>query len=242
MTRTLIVNADDLGRSPGINEGVVEAFERGIVTSASLMARWPAAAPAAKLAHERPALSVGLHVDLAEWTLRHGAWRPVYERVPVDDAGAVAKEVDSQLELFHALIGQEPSHLDSHQHVHHSLVVGSILRDRAARLGVPLRGENRGIRYCGAFYGQLETGEPYLEGITVDGLLETLARLTDGVTELGCHPALRVDFDSSYGIERLQELRSLCDPRVQTCIREFGLELRSFHDLSSRELRMELPS
>ena len=42
--RYLIVNADDFGQSPGINRGVIEAHENGIVTSASLMVRWPAAA------------------------------------------------------------------------------------------------------------------------------------------------------------------------------------------------------
>ena len=41
--RFLIVNADDFGRSPGVNRGVLLAHERGIVTSASLMVRWPSA-------------------------------------------------------------------------------------------------------------------------------------------------------------------------------------------------------
>jgi predicted glycoside hydrolase/deacetylase ChbG (UPF0249 family) len=36
----LIVNADDFGQSTGINLGVMEAFEKRIVTSASLMVRW----------------------------------------------------------------------------------------------------------------------------------------------------------------------------------------------------------
>ena len=43
-TRSLIVNADDFGQSPGMNRGTIAARERGIVTSASLMVRWPAAA------------------------------------------------------------------------------------------------------------------------------------------------------------------------------------------------------
>ena len=42
-TRRLIVNADDLGLSAGVNRGIVEAHARGIVTSASLMVRQPAA-------------------------------------------------------------------------------------------------------------------------------------------------------------------------------------------------------
>ena len=41
MTRRLIVNADDFGRAAGINAGVMKAFEDGIVTSATLMVRYP---------------------------------------------------------------------------------------------------------------------------------------------------------------------------------------------------------
>ena len=51
--RILIVNADDFGQSPGVNAGVIEAHERGIVTSASMMVCWPAAAGAADYARAR---------------------------------------------------------------------------------------------------------------------------------------------------------------------------------------------
>jgi predicted glycoside hydrolase/deacetylase ChbG (UPF0249 family) len=63
----LIVNADDFGQSPGINRGIIEAHEQGIVTSASLMTRWLAAGEAALYAKQFPKLSVGLHLDLGEW-------------------------------------------------------------------------------------------------------------------------------------------------------------------------------
>src|SRR4051794_16830036 len=45
--RYVIVNADDFGQSRGINRGIILAHEQGIVTSASLMVRWAAAAEAA---------------------------------------------------------------------------------------------------------------------------------------------------------------------------------------------------
>jgi predicted glycoside hydrolase/deacetylase ChbG (UPF0249 family) len=64
--RYLIVNADDFGQSDGINQGVVKAYERGIVTSASLMVRWPTASAAAVYARAHPDLSLGLHIDLGE--------------------------------------------------------------------------------------------------------------------------------------------------------------------------------
>src|SRR5437762_14249294 len=62
--KRVIVNADDLGRTPGINRGVFEAHRRGIVTSASLMVNYPAAAEVAQLSAENPGLGIGLHVAL----------------------------------------------------------------------------------------------------------------------------------------------------------------------------------
>ena len=113
--RYLIVNADDFGQSPGINEGIITAHEHGIVTSASLMVRWPAAATAAEYAGAHPRLSLGLHVDLGEWAYRHGEWVPLYQVVPVDDAVSVAEEVSRQLVAFQHLTGKHPTHIDSHQ-------------------------------------------------------------------------------------------------------------------------------
>src|SRR5258708_5839654 len=138
-TRYLIVNADDFGQSPGVNQGIVEAHEQGIVTSASLMVRWPAAAAAAEYGCQHPDLSVGLHVDLGEWAYRDGTWAPVYEVAPLNDSTAVAEEVARQLAAFRRLLGREPTHIDSHQHVHREAPARSILTALARRLTVPLR-------------------------------------------------------------------------------------------------------
>src|SRR5439155_19097165 len=111
--RYLIVNADDFGLSHGVNQGIIEAHENGIVTSASLMVRWPAAAEAADYARRRPGFSLGLHLDLGEWAYRDGSWEPVYEVVPLDDVACVTEEVSRQLAAFRRLAGTDPSHLDS---------------------------------------------------------------------------------------------------------------------------------
>jgi predicted glycoside hydrolase/deacetylase ChbG (UPF0249 family) len=216
--RFLIVNADDFGQSPGINRGVAEAHERGIVTSASLMVRWPAAAEAAAYARAHPDLSLGLHLDFGEWAYRDGAWFPLYTVVPTDDAAAVADEVARQLATFRTLAGRDPTHLDTHQHAHGQEPVRSIVRDLARQLGVPLRGAHPAIRYSGAFYGQSGRGEPYPEGITVAHLVEVLAALPPGVTELGCHPGFADDLDSPYRHERAVEVRTLCDRHVRAAI------------------------
>jgi predicted glycoside hydrolase/deacetylase ChbG (UPF0249 family) len=227
-SRYLIVNADDFGQGPGVNRGIIEAHERGIVTSTSLMVRWPAATEAASLARAHPSLSIGLHVDLGEWAYTGDRWVLVYTVVAVDDRAAVEEEVVRQLATFRSLVGRDPTHLDSHQHVHCEEPARSILIGIAKRLHVPLRHHSARVRYCGSFYGQSGKGEPLPERISVEGLLETLAGLPPSFTELGCHPGVGEELMTMYSSQRAQEMRTLCDPRVRAALKSEGIELRSF--------------
>lgn len=226
--RELIVNADDLGLSAGVNRGVAQAHEHGIVTSASLMVRAPHAAEAAAYARAHPQLSVGLHVDLAEWHYTGDAWIAAYEVVPLDDDAAVGAEVAAQIERFVELTGRAPTHLDSHQHVHREEPARTVVREHGARLGVPVRHFAPGVRYEGGFYGQSGRGEPWPQGIAPDALCALLRALPQGTTELGCHPGLDDDSGSSYSRERSTETATLCDPRVLATVRDEGIALRSF--------------
>ena len=232
VSRYLIVNGDDFGRSRGINDGVIACHEDGVLTSASLMVRWPAAGEAAAYARDNSRLSVGLHVDLSEWTVDKGDWRPLYERVAEDDEGAVAAEIRAQLASFRELVGRDPTHIDGHQHVQREEPAKSILVGLAGELRVPLREMSEEVRYVGGFYGQGRQGEPLPEAITVEGLLALLAELPVGVTELGCHPAAAVDFESMYAGERLQETRTLCDARVQEALVSAEIGLLSFANIA----------
>ncbi len=229
--RRLIVNADDFGQSPGVNRGVVQAHEHGIVTSASLMVRWPAAAEAAAYARTRPELSVGLHLDLGEWEYVDGTWRAHYQVVDPEDRTAVAEEVTRQLNAFRQLMGRRPTHLDSHQHVHRYDPVRTRLRRAGDRLGIPVRSFTPRARYSGEFYGQDGRGAPMPHAITTDALLGLLERLPPGVTELGCHPGYGDDLTTMYREERAREVESLCDPAVRAAVTGLGIELCSFADL-----------
>lgn len=226
----LIVNADDLGLSAGVNAGIAEAHERGIVTSASLMVRAPAATAAVASLARHPALAVGLHLDIAEWQFEDGEWRAIYERCPPGDAAAVEAECRGQLDAFRELAGRDPTHLDSHQHTHMSEPVASIAKRLAAEAGVPLRA--RGIHYEGGFYGQTGKGEPYPAGIASGHLVELIEALPPGWTELGCHPGIGSDTRSSYGSEREREVRALCDPRVRAALEREEVRLCSFAQIS----------
>ena len=233
----LIVNADDFGQSRGINRGIMTAYRDGIVTSASLMVRWPAAVEAAAYAREHPTLSLGLHIDLGEQILRAGEWMPLYAVVSLDNEAALRDEICRQLGVFDRLVGHTPTHLDSHQHVHLREPVRAIVLEIAARLGVPLRSCFPGISYCGSFYGQADDGTPLPGLISVDGLLGILETLRPGCTELACHPASECDLQTLYSQERLGELKVLCDPRVRAGLTDMRIGLRSFTDFLATRAR-----
>jgi len=229
--RFLIVNADDFGQSPGINRGIIKAYEEGVVTSASLMVRWPASEEAAAYARMHPRLSLGLHADLGEWVYRDRTWMPIYTRVNMDDSREVEHELGEQLALFCDLVGRKPTHLDSHQHVHLRPALRRTFVACAEGLSVSLRHADGRVKYRGDFYGQTAEGSTLPEAITVEGLIKIVEALPPGITELGCHPGEGNDLKTMYRGERAKEVNVLCDPRVRAAIVARGIELCSFSNI-----------
>jgi predicted glycoside hydrolase/deacetylase ChbG (UPF0249 family) len=231
--KLLIVNADDLGMSTGVNRGIIEAHEKGIVTSASLMVRWPGVREAAGYAKAHPRLGVGLHLDFAEWSIQDEEWVRLYEVVNLDDAAAVRREVERQIEQFLHVMDRPPTHLDSHQHVHQDVRVRTIVEEAAAKLDVPLRHDGK-VLYCGDFYGQDEQGAAYPDGICVEALERIIRNLREGVTEMACHPGYDDGLQTMYASERAVEVKALCDPRVKRAMEEGGVRLVNFGDIAKR--------
>lgn len=130
--KLLIIHADDIGMAHSINAATLEAIEKGVVNSGSIMVPCPWFPEIAAFAREHPALDFGLHLTLtAEW--KHYRWGPVLPvtEVPtlVDSMGflyataeAAARHMDpreaeaeirAQVERAIAF-GVKPTHLDSH--------------------------------------------------------------------------------------------------------------------------------
>lgn len=216
-TRFLIVNADDLGLCAAVNAGVFEAHARGVVTSASLMVRQGAAEAAAAAAADLPELALGLHLDLDGRDYEMGE-----ELAPAPPA----EECRAQLRRFRELVGREPTHLDSHHHLHEAEPVRAVAEALAAELGVLLRG--RRVRYEGRFFGRDAEGRPRPEAIAPERLVELIRSLPPGWSEIGCHPAAGPVPSSSYDAERQLELRALCDPRVREALNVTSVKLCSF--------------
>jgi predicted glycoside hydrolase/deacetylase ChbG (UPF0249 family) len=220
--RRLIVNADDFGYSPGANRGIVECHVAGVVTSTSLMVTGRAAAEAAELAREHPALAVGLHFDL---------WGEDERSFDTGDVDAVREELGRQLEEFRRLLRREPTHVDSHRHVHREPQLFEAVAELVEPLGVPLRGDGK-VEFVGGFYAQWEWQVTNLEYVSVGFLQRMVAEeVAEGWTELSCHPGyVTAGFAPVYDAEREEEVRTLTDPRVRAAIEAAGITLASYAD------------
>jgi predicted glycoside hydrolase/deacetylase ChbG (UPF0249 family) len=227
----LIVNADDFGYSRGVNRGILEAHEHGVVTSVGLMVNTPATDEAVGLAASHPALSLGLHVNFTNEAQR---------LVEFDDPAVCRAELRRQVDRFVALVGRLPTHLDSHQHVHRDPRRLSHFQELAGELDLPLR-ESSAVVYKGGFYAQWEYGVSDPSKVSLDALVGMLRHeVFDGVTELGCHPGY---YDPAaefvYHHDRELELASLCAPGVRDVLREEGIRLISYHQLSEALAELE---
>ncbi|HLA79139.1 MAG TPA: ChbG/HpnK family deacetylase [Vicinamibacteria bacterium] len=229
--KVLIVNADDFGYSRGINRGIAEAHDRGIVTSASLMINAPYAREAIELAGNRPDLSLGIHVNFTNEGER---------LVEFIDPGECRAGLVRQLDLFCNLVGQPPTHLDSHQHVHRGRTPRPIFQELAREYGIPLRDEPPVI-FKGGFYGQWEFGVSNPDKVSVAFLSRMLREeFTGGIYELCCHPGY-FDAEASfvYHQDRELELHTLTDPRIRELLAEVGIRLMGFRDLPGVLQEME---
>jgi predicted glycoside hydrolase/deacetylase ChbG (UPF0249 family) len=149
----LIVNADDFGISEAVNLGIIEAHDRGIVTSTSLMATGAAFEHALEQARKHPRLAVGVHLVLTEQRPLTGAsaaaslvgadglFAPHTQQLLKKrlrgqlDLAEVRRELDAQIGRVRAA-GISVSHLDGHQHVHVLPGIAGVVAELAAAHGV----------------------------------------------------------------------------------------------------------
>jgi len=223
MVKYCIVNGDDFGASRGINRGILEAHQRGVLTSTSLMVDMPEAEEAARLSREVPLMSIGLHITL---TSEDGT--PL---IDFESPDMCRVEMYRQWNRFIDLLGWPPSHLDSHHNIHRDERLTPLFVEMAERQKVPLR-EHSQVRYFSEFYGQWD-GETHLEQISVESLCRMLqTEFTEGFTELSCHPGyMDPDHITSYSLERETELQTICSPDVRQTFNELGVNLISYNDL-----------
>jgi predicted glycoside hydrolase/deacetylase ChbG (UPF0249 family) len=244
--KRLIVNADDFGRSGGVNAGVLEAHAKGIVTSATVMVLEPSAARGIREAAEKaPKLSLGLHFTLTGGGPPAAAARQVpslapggvfprrreemAETLPADE---VRRELEAQIGVFQVLARKRPSHLDCHHHVSLHPSVEPVVAQIARKYSLPVRGVTgdslRRLRAAGVKTPDRFVDRFYGESAGFETLAEILETLPEGTTELMCHPGHadeRLKSTSTYAGEREHEIEVLTDPAVRKMLKDAGVKL-----------------
>jgi predicted glycoside hydrolase/deacetylase ChbG (UPF0249 family) len=269
--KQLVVNADDFGFTPDVNEGIVEAHRCGILTATTLMANGAAFEDAVRLARGVPSLDTGCHLVLISGrSLVTG--RPLPTTVPQ----LVAAMARGELRVYDELAAQvrrivdtgiQPTHLDTHKHTHLAPPVLEAVARLSEEYGIPWvrrpfdfplssRGSvPRLQRLTSGVLGLLRSRfhrvlarhgcrtTDHFAGFQITGrfrtaeLVELLAALPEGSTELMCHPgrcreALR-NAHTRLKESREAELEALTAPDTREALERNGIELASYRTLDA---------
>lgn len=208
MERVLIVNADDFGLSKGQNYGIVEACRNGVVTSTTALVNGAAIDHAVQLSRDIPELAVGMHFVLTlgrplttmpgltrDGVLGKWIWQMAEEdTLPLDE---ISQELAAQYQRFIDLFGREPTHLDSHHHVHMFPQIFPIVAGFAAQKGIALRIDRQAVFQASDLPETLRTsqgfssefyGEAISEALFLQ-MLDASADRGESSLEVMCHPA-----------------------------------------------------
>jgi len=247
----IIFNADDFGHSKGVNLGIIESYQNGIVRSTTMMAGMPGFDHAAALAKQNQGLKIGVHLTLTAGNSTGGVYKTITDGkgkflsqdelnkrlVNMEiDMSEVEAEYESQIQKTLAA-GITPDHFDSHHHTHNLPGINDVFLKLAKKYGAYVRiydkelltGEYAGLKTTSDF-----TEEFYDEKTTDDDLKELIGRYKGASLEVMCHPAYLDQTlleTSSYNIKRVYEMKTLTSPAMRVYLLENGHEFCSFTDL-----------
>jgi len=241
--RTIIINADDFGMDMAVNDAIVEAFARDLISSTSIMVNMPGFADAVKLAHGLGLQDrIGVHLNITQgrpataWIARcrglcdeageFRARRTMFH-LTREEMCAVEEELEAQVGAC-IDAGIRPTHLDSHHHVHTEWAVGQLVINVARRVGIKAV---RLTRNCGVGINATRAAYKcaYNLRLRIYGLaktryfgsardVQTVLRNTHAAIEVMVHPRWSdsgglVDLD---GVELAPRIEAINIPHVAT--------------------------
>jgi predicted glycoside hydrolase/deacetylase ChbG (UPF0249 family) len=216
----VIVNADDFGLHPAVNEAVERGHRDGIITSTSLMTLGDSADDAVRRARCLPSLGIGLHfclVGIPGFPPSFGQFfaAALCGQFP---ARRIEAELKRQLDLVLRVHRLPISHIDSHQHLHALPSIMRVVCRVAAEYDIPgvrlpqdspalasvslarkaqtaalraaCRLSRQYISRCGRRTTDHFSGMAVSGHLTVETLHAYLRHARSGMTEIVCHPGL----------------------------------------------------
>ena len=264
-TRFLILNADDMGMSTGVTDGIVRACEEGLATDISMIQTMPDSTRAAGIAKKK-GLNVGVHIDL---TCQRNVGRPLLgdevrsltdeqgvflssgkfaERMLSGkiDIGQAEREIRRQVEQAIEW-GLELTHIDSNEGVHNYYPeILKIVLALAREHDLPIRWPDPVHLDWLRAEGVLTTEDLNYTfyGVEAGAKKRTFLRFLDelrpGITEFIFHPAIGDEETRSLTAweRREAEMKLLLDPEVAAEIKERGIQPISFREIRDRQRDM----
>lgn len=148
----IIINADDYGMDASVNRGVVGSFQNGYISSATIMANMPGFEEACQLAHEcGVADRIGLHFNITQGTPLTAQIRneprfcdedgnfvfSKYNGLWLSRSGQAALAAELRAQWMKCRdAGIEPSHLDTHHHIHTAWGIAQVIIGLSKELGI----------------------------------------------------------------------------------------------------------
>ncbi len=155
MTRKLIVNADDFGRTRGVSLGIIRAHLDGIVTSTTAMMNMPGVTHDLQQARdEAPKLGLGVHLNFTagrplmppDWvpSLIDGRGHFLSQSVILSNPARIDREelkseLKAQIAAFKNVLGEWPDHLDAHHFTHLHAQLFEVYLELAEEYDLPVR-------------------------------------------------------------------------------------------------------
>lgn len=150
MDKKIIINADDLGLSPGVNQAILKAHTEGFLSHASLMANTEYFDDAVEeIIPKCSNLKVGVHVNLTcakalfpnnilaeNGLLKNDFVKLLFKRKTKKVLDSLENEIELQI-LKIKNKGIEISHVDGHEHVHIIPSINKIVRKLAKKYSIP---------------------------------------------------------------------------------------------------------
>ena len=276
--RKLIVNADDFGLAADVTDGIVDAYRTGIVSSTSMMVGGADAIRAARLAQQEPGMAVGIHLTLVDGKSVEPATRA--PSILGDDGkflddhrqfvrryamggvnlSDVRDECSAQIHRFLDM-GLQPSHLDSHQHMHLLPGIFEIVQELAVKFDIKRLRIARGgwvdSLHAGVGGAAMEVlsrrgqrmirrqpndlyhcdhflGARYSCRLNKQVLLGLIDQVEEGSSELMCHPGRYNEEllrDHPWGSNWQLELDALTDPEVKERVRQRKIDIVGHMDI-----------
>lgn len=248
--KKVIFNADDYGYSQGINKGIVEASNNGVVRSTTMMANMPGFDHGVSLLPTAKNLKVGVHLCLTTGKSLGGVYKTLTDEngsflsltqviQNAKDGKIDLSEVEAEYTLQIEKIinaGIKPTHFDGHHHSQNLNGVVDVFLKLAKKYNVAVRieepsklsGEYANIKttsFDASFFGDNVTQNQ------IDTILSTSTDHINNTIEVMCHPGYADDFvmsSSSYNKTRETELEILTNHQIKELIQQKGYALSDF--------------